>query len=693
MTDQRAIKLIRSLVAIGAGGAVIGSTVTIAIAGFGLWWSAFGWFMVLFSVPFAVLVWWVIPQQPRNTVVWVIAAVAFGTGVHLAGMAAAAFIVRDNLHQLALVVSTAVIPAELPPSAVVILMFTEPLVNACLISALTFAFLLFPDGRLPSPGWRWVGVLSVVGVLASIAGLVWGFRPTNTAFADDQFLFRAGLTVGAVAGLLALSSLMIRFRHSSGRSREQIKWVVWGASIFVPVIVFMIFLSDTRFEGLETVLGTLAVVILIGAFGIAVGRHRLFDVDVVISRTVVVAGLAGFITIVYALLVGAVGLVVGFGVRGTLPPSIAATVVVAIAFHPLRERMRRWADRLVYGERATPYEVLSRFSAQMRDTIDIETVVPQLARLLVAGTGASQAIVWTKSNGELVPLAVWPGERQSGVAAAATDGGLSMAGVDHLAPVEHEGELLGAVTVTLPGNEELTKTEERLIDDVASQAGLVLHNARLVQELRASRQRLVTAQDEERRHLERNLHDGAQQQLIAVKLKAGLAQQFAAHGDGDRAAEMLADVLTGMDEGIESLRDLAHGIFPPLLESDGLAVALRAQAARAPIPVTVSPGAIHRYRPEIEAAVYFCVLEALQNALKYAHADSIEVTLRDQAGHLVFEVADDGQGFDGETVVKGRGLVNMTDRLDALGGALRIRSGVGEGTTVSGSIPVRVGLS
>ena len=322
----------------------------------------------------------------------------------------------------------------------------------------------------------------------------------------------------------------------------------------------------------------------------------------------------------------------------------------------------------------------------MRDAVATEDVVPQMARLLAAGTGAAQTIVWMKSGDELRPVANWPEQHTMPGPVTATDGEPSIPGVDRLAPVEHEGELLGAVTVTMPRGESLSETEERLVDDMASQAGLVLRNTGLIQQLRSSRQRLVAAQDEERRSLERNLHDGAQQQLVALKIKAAMAQQLVERGDSDRAAELLQQVVADTTDAVESLRDLAHGIYPPLLEAEGLEAALESRARKAPVAVSVFARGLGRYSAEVEAAVYFCVLEAIQNTVKYARADKVNVTLRQENGRLVFEVADDGEGFDAETQPLGRGLVNMADRLDAFGGALEVRSAPGEGTTVIGSL-------
>jgi signal transduction histidine kinase len=197
----------------------------------------------------------------------------------------------------------------------------------------------------------------------------------------------------------------------------------------------------------------------------------------------------------------------------------------------------------------------------------------------------------------------------------------------------------------------------------------------------------VAAQDEERRRLERNLHDGAQQNLVAIKVKLGLAEMLA-DKDPDQARDMLAQLKGDTDEALETLRDLARGIYPPLLADRGLAAALESQARKATLPVEVDAADVGRYPQDIEAAVYFCVLEALQNIQKYAQATTAAVRLRADNGDLHFEVEDDGIGFDPATQKKGSGTQNMEDRLDALGGSVTVRSAVGAGTTVAGRLPV-----
>jgi signal transduction histidine kinase len=260
--------------------------------------------------------------------------------------------------------------------------------------------------------------------------------------------------------------------------------------------------------------------------------------------------------------------------------------------------------------------------------------------------------------------------------------------------VRHQGELLGALSVSKRKGESLTPIEEKLLEDLAHQAGLVLKNVgltadlqRRLEELRASRQRLVAAQDQERRRLERNLHDGAQQNLVAIKVKLGLAEMMAAK-DPQQARELIAALKADTDEALETLRDLARGIYPPLLADQGLEAALQGQARKATVPVVVEGGGVGRYSQEVEAAVYFCVLEALQNVQKYAGATSVAVRLSELEGQLLFDVQDDGSGFDRTQGVQGAGLTNMDDRLDALGGKLTITSEVGQFTRVSGSIPL-----
>jgi signal transduction histidine kinase len=259
--------------------------------------------------------------------------------------------------------------------------------------------------------------------------------------------------------------------------------------------------------------------------------------------------------------------------------------------------------------------------------------------------------------------------------------------------VRHRGDLLGALSLTKPPGERLTPAEQKLAGDLAAGAGLVLRNVRLteellarLEELQASRQRIVAAQDQERRRLERNIHDGAQQQLVALTVKMRLARSLAER-DPAKTEAMLGQMEGETNTALEDLRDLARGIYPPLLADKGLPAALEAQGRKSGLPVSVSPDGVGRYPQEVEAAIYFSVLEALQNVAKYADASSVDVTLSAVNGSVRFEVRDDGHGFDPSTTGYGTGLQGIADRLSALGGSVQVRSGPGSGTTVTGEIP------
>jgi len=368
---------------------------------------------------------------------------------------------------------------------------------------------------------------------------------------------------------------------------------------------------------------------------------------------------------------------------------------VAISFQPVRERVQRVANRLVYGQRATPYEVLSEFSGRVAETYAADEVLPRMARVLQEGTGAESATVWLRGNAELRPAATFPDALGARHALPMSNGTLpAQPEATRAVEVRHQGELLGALSVNKRRGEGLTPIEQKLVDDLAHQAGLVLKNVGLsadlqarLDELRASRQRLVSAQDVERRRLERNLHDGAQQHLVALKVKLGLAEVLLGR-DPAKALTILQQLKRDADEALETLRDLARGIYPPLLAEKGLVVALESRARKATLPVHVDAEGIGRYPPEIEAALYFCTLEALQNVQKYASASAVELRLREAGGQVCIDVIDDGRGFDMSTATRGAGLTNIEDRLDALGGSLHVDSAPGRGVTLRSMVPV-----
>jgi signal transduction histidine kinase len=549
----------------------------------------------------------------------------------------------------------------------------------------TFLLLLFPSGRLLTRRWRTVAWLAAVGILAAVAGAMIGFWPVRqAALADPEGAAPVGLGAGVmvtgfvltgVAALLSVVSLVLRFRRASGDERQQLRWFTLAGT----VVVLGTFLAFTPIDAAS-------VVLLIGFFlipiavAVAILKYRLYELDLIINKAVVYGALAAFVSLVYAGFV--VGIGAAIGSTGNALLSAVAAAVVALAFQPVRRWAQRIADRLVYGERATPYEVLSGFADRLSGSYSIDDVLPRLARLVAEGTGASDVGVWLAAGTAFREVAAWPRPTASRAEVPSLEA-LGEARFE----VRHHGETLGAILVSTPANDPLTPEQERLVSAVASQAGLVLRNVRLIEELRASRQRLVRAQDEQRRRIERNIHDGAQQQLVALAVKLRLADQLVERDPG-KARALLAELQDQTGETLEDLRDLARGIYPPLLAEEGLAAALQAQARKVPVPIEVASDGVGRYDQEVEAAIYFCVLEALQNVVKYAGASAVRVGLEDDGASLSFRVSDDGTGFDPTATNRGTGLQGMADRVDALGGSLAVVSIPSEGTTVEGTVPI-----
>src|SRR4249919_3600504 len=329
--------------------------------------------------------------------------------------------------------------------------------------------------------------------------------------------------------------------------------------------------------------------------------------------------MAGFITSVYVAIVVGVGWAVGSD--RNLGLSILATAVVAVGFQPVRERVQRLANRLVYGRRATPYEVLSQFSGGMAHAVATDELLPRMARIVAEGSGAAGADVWLRVGSELVREAAWPkpdGYLGSVVALADGDDPTTVTDADLAMPVRHPGQLLGAIGVRKPPGEQISPAETKLLADLASQAGLVLRNVRLIEELRTSRQRLVSAQDEQRRRLERDLHDGAQQRLVAVSLALRMAR---AGIDPDKDAdpgERLEMTSAELGQALSELRELARGIHPAILTERGLVAGLHSLAERSTVPTSVQSDLDRRLPAPVEAAAYFVVWEALANVAKYA---------------------------------------------------------------------------
>ncbi len=616
---------------------------------------------LLSFTPFAAVGALIIARRPRNSIGWIFMITALGMAITTTAFDYAVYAVLTN-------------PGSLPGGEWAIHVADGG--GALPFLAYMFLFLLFPTGHLPSRRWLPVAALAVLAV---------------AALTVSQFSTAIPFEVARALCVLAIcasgAAVIARFRHARSEERQQIKWFTFAAVPAVAVLIGPLFFNPA---GLYLLVGFLATVAVAAAAWIAIIKYRLYDIDVILNKTLVYGFLAAFITVIYVLVVVVFGAVIG----ATELLALVATAIAAVAFQPMRERAQGFANRIVYGERANPYQVLSRFSRQLGDVYSTDDVLPRMVEILAEGTGASLAIVWLRLGGELRPAATWPPNDGAMPAPVAVTGDTlprltsqsHVVATTHEVPVRHLGELLGGFSVVKPPYEPLTPVESTLLDDLAGQAGLVLRNAALIADLRASRQRLVTAQDEERRKIERNLHDGAQQQLVALAVKVRLATSMIGK-DEAAARRMFDEVQSDTGDALETLRDLARGIYPPLLADQGLYAALLAQTRKAAIPTTLEADGVGRYPREAEAAVYFCCLEALQNVAKYARASRAVIRLIAEEDHLRFEVVDDGAGFDPAYTGYGTGLQGMADRLDAVGGTLQLRSAPGEGTTVVGRLP------
>ena len=568
--------------------------------------------------------------------------------------------------------------------------------------------LLFPNGALPTRRWRPVAVaIAALSALlltalilnpgpidANIPGQLAPLNPTGIPALRDAMpvVFNLGGFGLLVLGFSSAAALVLRFRRSTGEERQQMRWFVAAVSLAVPLLAAGIvtawglegnettFVNDLVFFAFFTLLG----IGFPAACAVAILRYRLYDLDIVVKKTLLYTVVA--LVLIAAFSVFAV--LVGQAVIEANPLAIVASIALGIAIWPAIRLARRIADRLVYGRRATPYEVLSEFGHRVGGSYASEDVLPRMASILAEAVGAARAVVWLRIGGELRPAAVAPSAASEPDPIPIDGQGSPRIPADLAADVRHQGELLGALAVDMPANDPMNPSRGRLVRDLASQAGLVLRNVRLIEELRASRQRLVAAQDAERRRLERNIHDGAQQQLVALSVKLRLLEQLAKR-DPSNVPGLVEEIQTDATSALDELRDLARGIYPPLLADKGLPAALEAQARKSPVPVAVEADAIGRFHEEVEAAIYFSCLEALQNVTKYARANRVTISLERADGRLSFAVADDGVGFDPESRSEGTGLQGIADRMDALGGTFEVVSAAGSGTTVAGSVPVR----
>ncbi len=597
--------------------------------------------------------------------------------------------------------------------------FAVPLV----IAFSAHMLLSLPSGRLDQArraGWGPRRVLASVDyVIALGAGLF-------LTLSGRQLPVAAAAAAWLLAAAITLPAVRQRYLAAQGRDRERMQWMGVGTLLAADAVVVVAVLHVLVGWPQPLAASAAACAFFLPFSMIVAGSRGLGPYGGrVLVQSVSVAGFTVVVAAIYLIIVLGIGTTPQQPAdRELLGLSMLAAAVAAVGYLPARDRLLAWATRFVYGAREAPDEVLRTFGSRLTRAIPMDELLLQLAESLRKTMSLSSAEVYTGAGDVLeraasVPdtgprhVVITPRERpvitRAGVCGTAWAAVWLPAMLDgrpraqlRIAPVSHGGQLLGLIVAERPETaDNFTEDDDRVLTDLARQVGLALHNAQLdaalqttLDELRAqavalreSRARIVASGDAERRRLERDLHDGAQQSLVALAVNLRLARDLITE-EPETATDMLDQLASDVRNAVQELRELAHGIYPPLLAGSGLPDALRAAAARSPLEVTLNAAAVGRYSAEIEAAVYFCCLEALQNAAKHAPGASVEVRLWEESGGLLFSVSDDGPGFDPAMASSGHGFTNMADRLGANGGTIRWQSAPGQGAQILGSIPV-----
>ena len=604
-------------------------------------------------------------RLPRNAIGWLLLA----NGLVLTAMA-----VADSWVAYAVLAE----PGALPGGAWAVL-FGErgwPL----LFAAVTAVAWLFPDGRLPGPRWRpyavaAAGSFAALIVLSLFIGQRYRGDVAHVASPLPQIseavlglpldLALLGALAGMLGGLLAVCT---RLKRSSGIERLQLKWFAFASALApLAIVVCLVEIAVTGEDGPATVAALAAALVAIPlAIGVAVLRYQLYAIDRLINRSLVYLALTAGLALVFA----SVSLVLGVAIgSGSTVPTAGATLAVAVLFGPLRARMQLLVDRRFNRARYDGLRTVEAFLERLRTgRAAPEDTGPMLAEAL-----RDPGLVlrfWLPGDAVHVDAAGQVAGEDAGAGRAAT-------------PVRRGGFEL-AIVVHDPSLGE----RPDVLESVIGAAGLAIEIARLRVEVRrqlaeveASRTRIVTAGYEERRRLERDLHDGAQQQLVSIGL--GLRHLQAQLAAGSPQARALDATVGELSAAIGQLRELARGVRPAGLD-DGLARALGELAARSRLRMSVDV-TDERFDDRIETAAYFVASEALANAAKYAPSSRVAVSAGRRNGSLVVCVRDDGAG--GAAPSAGSGLSGMADRVAALGGRVTVASPPGAGTVVTAELP------
>ena len=652
----------------------------------GAHWAPHQFFNPVITLTFPIVGALIAGRHPRNPIGWMLAATGFLSSLSLLALG-------TSMYSQAGMTSISPQAADFARWLSAWVWLPEVMIPT------TFVLLIFPDGRLLSPRWRLIAWLAALGLAAGV--LAYALDPSldesgGTLRAEPhlfapaaQFLESVAWPLLGVGFLGSLASLVVRFRRSHDRERDQLKWPIYAV---VLVLAIGVVLGGTlaALGQAQLVMGELGILwsglivtsIIVGV-GIAIVRHRLYDIDILINRTLVYSGLTALVVVTYILVVGSLGAL--FQSRGILPTSLFATAVVAVGFEPMRARLQRAVNRMMYGDRDDPNAVLSRLGQSLEAALAPDAVLATLVDTVSQSLKLPYAAIALGSGDDARIVAAF---------------GQEVAEPDQF-PLIFQGETIGQLVIGRRAPREMfNPAERRLLANIAHQAGAAVHAARLTADLQRSRVRLVTTREEERRRLRRDLHDGLGPILASQGLKLAAARHMLP-GDPASVEALLDQVIAQNESSVAEIRRLVYGLRPPALDERGLVEAIRDHVAgldgrgTAPgglhVEVKSLPADLPSLPAAVEVAAYRIALEALTNVLRHAHARrcTIGFTLESSEPNTLLrvEISDDGVGFPGSPR-EGVGLRSMRERAEELGGTLTHGSAKGGGTRVSAELPL-----
>jgi two-component system NarL family sensor kinase len=561
----------------------------------------------------------------------------------------------------------------------------------------TFLLLLFPDGRLLSARWHPVAWAAGLGTAVISVGVALypgplealGQTEANPFGISGGAGFLNALMVVAVPFLLvgifgSITSVVIRFRHAVGIERAQLKWLAFAGVIVVVgnilgSIPLMIWPDDPLAMEVSIIATDCTIVSIVVAAGIAILRYRLWDIDIVINRTLAYGSLTTLIVGIYVLIVGVLGTL--FQTGSSLPVSFLATGIVALSFQPLRQHLQRDVNRLMFGERDDPYAVLGRLSARLEAVVAAPVVLPTIVETVVEALKLPYAAIALKEGEQFVIAAE---HVRSSVWTRKPDGDVD------ILPLVYQSEKIGQLLLAprAPG-EPFSPTDRQLLETIARQAGIAVYNVRLTQDLQRSRERLVTTREEERRRLRRDLHDGLGPALAAMSFKLDASANLVGH-DPEYARTLIVELKAQIQTLLADIRRIAYDLRPPALDQLGLVGALQEQITSNQaqgLHITLeAPETLPPLAAAVEVAAYRITLEAIHNVSRHAHAQHCWVHLS-LCDNLCLEISDDGRGIP-DHVHPGVGMISMRERTEELGGTCVFNKRPGQGTCILVQLPL-----